>query len=482
MSSALTLLGVRSTADWIYSYALSSAFRSQYVYDPSFALMKEPDIWEVVRNDVATTGAIMRSTNSIVRPCRVEPFHGSKDKPDRELAAVCADILPYIKRFNTRRRRLSEARFLARTYGAILFMRQRVKLGSLPEMDWFIPYHIQDVDRRRIHWVVDWDPTYREKTGIHREMYNTNTQQWEILPPELQGSMIEYIVGDNEDRVGNGRGLLEPIYFYHYLKIGTFEKIADGIDRWARGIWIARLDGLRSASVAKTNESLRAAAETVLLTMRSQHAAVVEKVDDIQVHETSGTGYQISMDFVRYLDEAIERLCNGSVRPSGHSPGGSGARSAAETEEDTSEAFFQNDREELDDILTTDLLGSFLRWNRPALEQAGLAKARMPRFASEQIKKQDPLTAVQVSNEMLKYVPLSRREYYAKGEREDPMGQEEAIGPFPEGNPPGGPGAPDFRDFGVKGGEEDESKPKKAFSFPAKGGEAKPKEKAKEED
>lgn len=478
MGSALTLLGVRSTADWIYSYALSSAFRSQYVYDPSFALMKDPDIWEVVRNDVATTSAITRSTNSIVRPWRMEPFHGSKDPEDKRLAAVCTDALVHIRRFNARRRRLSEARFLARTYGAVLWKLQRVKLGDLEEMDWYIPYHIQDVDRRRIHWVTDWDKGMQQKIGIHREMYNTNTQRWEVLPPELQGSMIEYIVGDNEDRIGNGRGLLEPIYFYHYLKIGTFEKIADGIDRWANGVWIAKLDGLRGASTAKTNENLRQAAETVLLTMRSQHAAVVEKVDDIEVKETTGTGHQISMDFVRYLDEAIERLCNGSVRPAGHSLGGTGSRAQAETEEDTSEAFFQNDREDLDDVTTTDLVHGFLRNNRPTLEKAGLAKARPPRFTSEQVKKQDPKTAVEVMNAALTKVPLSRRQYYEKIECEDPGDQEEAIGPFPEAVP-GSPGGPDFRDFGIKGGEDDSGKPKKSFSFPS-GDKSNTEEKSKE--
>ncbi len=452
---ANTLLSVRSTSDYLYSYALSSALRSQYVYDPSFALFKESDIWELVRNDAVIHSAISRSSKSIVRPWRIEAYDGSKDKKDRQLAAIVKEGLGSIDRFGARRRRLAEARFLARTYGAILWQRRTVSLGGLDEMDWFIPVHIQDIDRRRFHWVVDWDDKRQTKTGMHREMYNTNTQRWEILPPELDGSLIEYITNDTEDRVGNGRGLLEPIYFYHYLKTVNMEKIADGIDRWARGIWIAKLDGLRGASTGKTNEALRQGAETLLHTMRSEHAAVIEKIDDIKVIETTGQGHQITMDFMRYLDEGIERLCNGSVRPSGHNAGGTGARAASETEENTSEAFFQDDREDLDDVTTRDLVGAFLRWNAPQIERAGLVKAKRPKFTSEQIKKQDPKTAVEVMNEALKFVPLSRRQYYEKIECEQPTDEEEVIEPVAQLATPGsspGKDAPDFRDYGVDKG------------------------------
>jgi len=468
MTTGLTLQSVKSTADWIYSYALSSAFRSPYVYDPSFALMKDPDIWEVVRNDVSTMGAITRSTNSIVRPFRVEAFSDSKDPKDKQLAVIVKDGISQIELFGRRRRRLSEARFLARTYGAILWRKQRIALGGLQEMDWYVPYEIKDIDRRRIHWVTDWDKGMLNKLGIHREMYNTDTQRWEVLPEQLLDSMIEYMFGDTEDRAGNARGLLEPIYFYHFLKMGTFEKIADGIDRWANGVWIAKLDALRPGSTGRTSEALRQAAETVLLTIRSQHAAVVEKVDDIEIKETSGTGHQIAMDFVRYLDEAIERLCNGSVRPAGHSVGGTGSRAASETEEDTSESFFQNEREDHDAIMTRDLVCGFLRWNWQTIELLKLDKARRPHFTSEQIKKQDPKVAVEVMNSALKYVPLSRRQYFEKIECDDPGDKEESIGPFPEMGPPGtGGSAPDFRDFGVDTGPDKSGKPKKDFSFPS---------------
>lgn len=455
----MTLLSVRSTADLTYGYALSSAFRSQYVYDPSFALAREPDIWELVQNDAVVKSAMDRSGKATVRPWRMEPFDGSKDKPDRQICAVIKDGLRNITRFNRRRRRISEARILGRTYGVILWQRRSMSLGGSPEMDWYVPYEIVDVDRRRFHWAADWKDGV--KTGVHLEMWNTNTGRWELLPPELRGSMIEYIYQDTEDRVGNGRGLIEPTYFYHYMKTVTFEKISQGIDRWANGVWIGTLDGLRNASTGKTNEALRQGMLQVMETMRSQHVAVLEKVDDIKVLETSGTGHQISIDFVRYLDESIERLYNGSVRPAGHSVGGTGSKSAGQTEQDETESFFQEEREDLDSVFGRDLVGAFIRNNRPQLERMGLAKARKPAFTSEQIKKQDPKTAVEVMNAAK--VPLSMRQYYEKIECEQPDDDEEIVEPTPMGDD-----GSSFADLGVPGVGKKSSKTISTGSGPKK--------------
>lgn len=460
--ASTTLLSVRSVSDWLYAFGLSSAFRSPYTFEPSFALSRDADIWELVRNDLTIDGAIDRSNKSIVRPWRIEAFDGSKDKPDKQIAAVLKDGLGQIELFNVRRRRLAEARFLGRTYAAILWTRRRLSLGGLPEMDWWVPYHLQDIDRRRFHWATDWDQTHRIKVGIHLEMYNTNSGQWERLAPHLEGSLIQVVVNDTEDRVGYGRGILECVYVGHYMKTVTFEKISQGIDRWANGIVTLKLDSLRGASTDKTNEDLRLAAENLVEQIRSEHGAVLQDGDELTVIESSGTGHQMSMEFLRYLDESIERRVNGSVRPFGHSMGQTGSRAASQEEGDQSETFYQDEREHQDEVLNRDLVGGFMRVNAPALEKAGLAKARRPRFTSEQIRRQDPETSVRVMNEMGKYVELSRREYYEKGEMTDPKGTgEEIIGPFAT---PGMDGDADWGDMGIGGGKNGGDKPRKTYS------------------
>jgi hypothetical protein len=465
--SNLTLFTSRSVADYLYSAALSSAYRSAWVYDPSFATAREPDLWEVIRNDVDIDGAIERSGKSIIRPWRVESFDGSRDPADQQIAAVVKDALGHIEGFNPSRRIISEARFLGRRYGAILWWKKRVVLGGLSEMDWWVPYQVKDIDRRRFHWVTDWDKTHTNKTGVHLEMYNTNSGRWERLAPELEKSLIQFTVNDTEDRVGNGRGSLECLYFAHYLKTMTYEKISQGIDRWANGIAVLELDSLRGASDDKANDALVLAAKNMLNDIRSEHVAVIGEGDKLKILETSGTGHQISIDFLRLLIESMERRINGSVRPFGHNVGGTGSRAASETESDTSEGFFQDDRDQNDAIMNRDLVGAFMRINQPTLESAGLGRARRPRFTSEQIKRQDPKEAVLVMNEAIKYVGLSRREYFEKIGCTDPEGRgEQVIGPFPQGGlgGAGGDGA-DWRDMGLEEGNREEGKTRKTFGY-----------------
>lgn len=400
MSAALQLLTNKSTSDLMYDYALSSAYRSQWVFDPSGALLKDPDVWEIVRNDVSFLSSIERSAKAIVRPWRIEAPKGAKDKLSKSFAAICEEGLGYIDRFNASRRILADARFIARRYAYIESEVRWLSLDGLEPMEWVVPVRLKDIDRRRFHWVAEvsraGDGQQNRRTYL--EIWNSLTNQWTRVEPWFRQCLIEYVYGDTEDRVGYGRGLLEAIYFGHYMKTQTFAKIMQGIDRWAGGVWIGKLDSLRNSSTGKTNEDLRLGMRRMLQIMRSENAAVLQDGDEIEVKETTGTGHQISMDVVNYWDNAVERLCNGSTRPSGQGTEKTGARAQAETESDTSEAFYQDDREDLDAVLNRDLLGWFIRANQQNFAKLGMIeKCKRPYFTSEQIKKQDPKEAVEVA-------------------------------------------------------------------------------------
>lgn len=417
----------RSVNDLLYDYSLSAAYRNQWLYDPDFALAKEPDIWEIVRRDAVIASAIERRFRAVVRPWRVEPPEGSKEKEDKQAAAIVSDALKCIDGFNSSRRLLATSIALGRSYAFIHSEPRWVKLGGLPRMLWYVPTKLQHVDRRRFHWVPNRfqvNGEWRMSTSL--EFFNVTLGAWEPLRnPEL---FVKYTHWDSEDRIGYGRGLLEATYFYHYAKAVTYEKIAQGIDKWANGVWIASLDGLRNSSTGKTNEDLRLSAKSVLQKMRSEHAAVLERVDAINVLETSGSGHLISMDYMRYLDEGLERLWNASVRPSGSASGESGARAQAETESDSSEAFYQADREEMDEALTRDLIGWFYLANELNFRKLGLDEAPRPHIDSEQQKKEDPLEAAQVATALLGAgVPLVKANVYHKTGFEMPTDDDDVF-------------------------------------------------------
>lgn len=422
-----TPLMIRSVNDQLYNYGLSVQYRSQWIYDQDLPLSRDPDFWEIVRRDPVILSALDRRSRNVVRPHRIEAGKNSRNKLDRQYASVVEDGISSIQRFNASRRRLAEGAFLGRTYGYIEYEKRVCSLADTPDMEWMIPVRIRDIDRRRIRLVADWDQTRTTKTGVHLEMFDTDRNNWFKPTREFLDNLISYVYYDTEDRLGMGRGLMQATYFYHFMKTTAIEKIQQGIDRWANGIIIGELDPDRNASVSKTNETLRLGMKTLLQTMRSEHIAVVQKGDKIEVVETSGSGHEITTNWVRYLDEGIERLYNGSVLPSGHAQE-AGSKARSETESDTSEAFYQSDREDLDDVIDRDLIGAFIRNNRLNLEQLGFAAAKRPKFTSEQSKREDPQVAVTVMNAALdKGVPLVREEYYSKINMSVPGEEDDVI-------------------------------------------------------
>jgi phage gp29-like protein len=424
---------IRSTNDWIYDYALSSAYRAAYVYDPDFALSRDADIWEKVRRDAVILSSIERRERALVREWRVEPPRNSKKKSDKMAASVVEDAISRIHRFNEARRRLTRGSILGRAYEYIQGERVICSLAGLPEMEWWIPTRFQHVDRRRFHWVPDrgLDENGEPTLNTHLSMFSITRQKWVDLSPEERNCFVEYVYDDTEDRVGYGRGKLEAIYFYHFMKTAALEKVAQGIDRWANGIVIGKLDSLRNASTSKTNEDLKTGMKNLLKNMRSEHIAVLQDGDEIQVVETSGTGHEITMNFVRYLDESIERMLNGSILPFGHFQS-VGSRARADVEYDVSEQFYQDDRDDLDEILTRDLVGQFWRLNRLNFCRLGMADAQMPKFRTEQQKREDPVMATDVATRLLQAgIPIVKSELYHKTGFSIPEEGEEVI----EGRP-----------------------------------------------
>lgn len=462
-------LSTYSTSDLIYAYLLSSRFRSPWIYSPSFADARDPDIWEVVRRNTPMLAEILRRNNSVVRPWRVAPnYHASYNTRDKEvvdgskrLAAIAHEGLSHCSEIDEARQLLSEAFFLGRKYAAILWEQVYTSLDGTPEMLWYLPYKIKDVDRRRVHWVPDWvwvkpdgkiEPAgshiqmgegqsvdqmahpkggYLKKSGIHLELFNTDSWRWERLSDEQRRNMVEYVYYDEEDRLGHGRGVLEAGFLTHYLLVGGEKKITEAIDRFANGVLIVKLDGLRSASTDRTNTDLLNAAKDLANKYRSEHYMVLENTDDVEIKETTGTGINITIDWRDRLIADWARLCNGSVRPAGHETGGgTGARAQAQTEEDTSEAFYQNDRNGLDHQCDRDLLGAFLYHNQDNIQKLGLGRAKRPKFTSAQIKKQSPLDRITVMSQVLTAgQPILKSEFYEGVELTAPGEDDEKVEP-----------------------------------------------------
>ena len=431
-----TPLTIYNTQDLLYSYLLGSRYQSPWVYEPSNAGLSEPDLWEVLRNDDDVVTALETRRSNLIRPwsVRPNPHAGGKNgdksvaESSRRLAAIVAEAITNISRFDASRRILSDAYVIGRRYAEIQYEEQRTSLDGTAEMDWILPVAVKDVDRRRFHWVTDWaEGDVRRKTGVHLEMFDTNEYKWVEMPPDLRRRYIEYVWEDTEDRLGYGRGVWEAMFYLHYFKSGSLKKLMEGLDRFANGVLKGRLDSLRAASTDLDNVTLIANMKRELQKMRTEHLIVLGEGDDVEIMDAPGTGMSVNMDAIRYFAEKVHRLLNGSVRQAGHSVDGTGARSAAETESDTAEHFYQFGRDDLDDILTRDLVGGFIYFNAGNFQALGLANARKPQFTSEQIKRQNPRDRVEVLNQSK--VPIGKSYYYEAIDAPVPEPDEETVEP-----------------------------------------------------
>jgi hypothetical protein len=294
------------------------------------------------------------------------------------------------------------------------------------------------VDRRRVRIVPEWSPGpgggVRRHVSTFLELFSIVAEKWvRIENPEW---FVRHIYNDEEARLGHGRGLLEAIYFYSYAKQIVLREGLQGLERWAQGLAIVKIDGFRKGSKNKPNTAVATAWLDAIEKTKARHGLVGDKQDDISVEFPRGTGHQMVTEFLRYLDDAMTRLITGALLPSG---GGEnkGSLGRASVEEGKQEALVQYDRELLDEVLTRDLLGMIFRQNRANWVALGLGEAECPKFATVQEKREDAKEAADIATILIAGgVPLRKDEVYKKTNYTQPAeGDEVFVAPVAEAFP-----------------------------------------------
>lgn len=442
MATSGLLYSAMNQAQDIYTHALAAAYRSGVkLYDPDLATTNDWEIDEKLQRDPDIKAAMEQRWHAVSgRDWRIE---SASDRPEDKLAAqIVEDALLAMPGFAQARYRLSKACIYARAFEFIETDRRRCRLGPVAPQSWLMPTRLQHIDARRFDFANEThvDPVTHERRDIVIQRLWSNTRmRWErIVCPEV---FLQSVYDDEEGRLGYGRGIREALHFFFRFKAVLLEQGLQGAERWAQGLVVGKIDDTRIGSTDRTNADVRDALVATLKKHRSQHVMVIGKTDEIEVHETSGTGHQIVVELIRLLNEAMIKVILGSIRPTGGGEGGSLARTVEEA--DQSEALIQFDRLILDEAITRDLIGLFWRHNRPTLNGLGLASARMPKFKTHQAKAENPVENATVIKTALEAgVTLRADEVYAKlgftkpGPRDEVI-EKAAPAPSPFGLPPG---------------------------------------------
>jgi hypothetical protein len=428
----------------IYSHALASAYHHEWrILDPDFSQEKEPSVWELIQRDPVVQQAILQRL-AVVAPKTWQVEAATKSDDDKRLARIVQEMLEGITRFVQARSDLAKAIFRGRAYAFISGRRRPFAFADSTTMQrWWLPHRLQPVDKRRIQFVPS-----RNAAGIlttRPQLFSVSREKWEDI--RLKGNFVSVTYGgDEESRLGYGRGIIETLYFLWWARQRVMREGLQAVERWSQGFILAKIDStVRPGGAGKDPNTMRDEMISMLEQHRAQHIAVVDKADDISV-VTGPTGEHSLAEFwINYIDSKILGVSLGANLPFGGSAdAGSLARSVEEGE--TADDRTELDRNVLDESVQADLVTCFLNRNRQQLEAEGLGNARIPRFATITQKTENPKENAETAAIVLQSAPLKREEYYARVGWEPPEDEDEVIEATAQPGLPGLPGLPDFGD------------------------------------
>lgn len=419
-----------------YNWALSSAYyEGVRVFDPSPALLNDPDIYTKIRFEPVMGGAIDQRLHMVA----ARTWHlqaASSDPVDTAYAKLLENLVRETPRFTESRRLLAEAFLTGAKYAAITGGFQTKRLASdTVARRWFIPGRLVDMGRQRFRAIA-----HRDKEGgvtVSWEIWHVGAREWVAWTNTDQ--YVKHLVVRSEDSLGHGKGLADSLHDLLYAKMTVLRLGLQGVERWAKGVVVAKVDGGREAGTGNPNRTLLANWLAALRKMTSDGYYVFDKDDAIEVLGGPETGHQMVEAWIERLDNtAVVRILGASL-PSQKSEGGSFA--LGKVQADTRESIIQGDQELEDDTLTVDYVGYLAKVNRPVFAEMGLGEARLPRFETINEPVKDPTQRSTVIKTLLDAgVPLKSKEVYSDTGFTEPADGDKVIEGRPEPPPFGMPG------------------------------------------
>lgn len=400
------------------------------IWDPDFATIQDVEAWDKIRRDCVIAHAIEKRSRSVAGiEWRITP---ASDSPGDKRAGELIDaLIRHLKKFQKARTRLArDAIFRGSAYEFIEGDRQKKKLaGDDTVRNWWTPINLKHVDRYRFQIVRDPVAATKGELRTFWEMFSVERQVWERL--EYPEWFIRSIFEETESALGYGYSLMNSIYFYWRAKEVVLAQGLAGLERWAQGLVIAKIDDERIGGIGRDNDTIQLQYEDQLLRQRSEHIFTIGKNDDIKIQDAPGNAWQMVKEMLDYLDRGLNQLILTSVLPTGGG-GEVGSFSRAETEADQMEATFQADRETLSEDITDSLIA--LVWKRnlhniaSVLINEGMGMAQMPRFEILNQVKEDTKVNAETAQIILESgVPLVKEEYYDRIGWKMPVDDEEVV-------------------------------------------------------
>lgn len=391
-----------------YGSMLKSIWQGDKLYNPSYALATDPDAYEVcMRYSVFRQCVDARLRKVSMRQWSIQP--GDESEAAKRLAGVVEDWMNRISRFTEVKYQLANAAIIGETYGYLCGKRRMAALDNCIG-NWWMVDRVDDIDPRRFFWKIMQDPAtgrrfakltmWRIGKNPDSHIDADSPDNWIPLPDHLP--MVRVVYNDAEQRLGRGRGLLEAGYQEVWIVQEIRTLINEAVGTAARGVILAKIDTLASGS--QSTAARRTAWLDFLAEIQRNNRGVYDKRDEVELHPGWDSGVDRALQVQKQCDDNIRSLLLGSSLPFGGSGGGGsggGSLARASEEGDQSDEIIDYDCAKLDDDITRDFIGAFLRYNRAPLRAHGLNGAKPPRFESAKQKKHNPQERVETATKLL---------------------------------------------------------------------------------
>ena len=298
----------QNVAQEMYLAALSSHWNQEAIREHSVWLSRDPMAEEKMLVDPVIGHAIGQRCSQTAGRAWSVVAESSADPLGRMAAEVGKKSLGKLLNFTGARKLLARSFFHGGRRGRITLGDRVLALGDgVPRM-WRVPIGIEDQDKFR----------YRKK--IHRERLEVTAHwqryelvgdlqhQWINVSDAEANLLIDHVHGDEESTLGYGRALREAMGWHWFALRHTNNEALKAVDRYARGLTVARIDGLKDGESGKPNMETARTWLKMLAKAREGTELVLDKRDEVEVLTGGMEGYQIILEFRREIKAELMTL------------------------------------------------------------------------------------------------------------------------------------------------------------------------------
>lgn len=381
MVTAITPIRVANANTDRYIHDLRAAYAGIRIYDPDFAIDRDPWIYEKMLRDPLIRQCLGHRLRSVAGGDWSIVAARGPTKKDEEAARVMEQAIGELENKGFQMSRVNLAKFVweGSRHAAVNGKRWPRTYGDGKARMWWYPTKLRDLPKRRVR-------VWREGGKVVKKLvpvFDDEGVDFDYIGRDWpEDRIITAVYDDEESRLGFGRGLGDSCYWFFFLKWKLIEEGVDSVREWLQALIVVKADTVNLGAVDQTSTQTRDAMIAALRDAKRRGVVAIGKDDDVSGFDATGKGAEALLKWLQMLDDGLRGVITGAKLNTGGGESGAGSLARGEVEERTSEGVYQLDSKLLDEAMTEGLIKPVWDRNHENLIELGLGEARMPSYRS----------------------------------------------------------------------------------------------------